>query len=167
MHCQFRSDLADTILIDGLAAVTDPSMDLRASRWRQETVRHLEIQDVAELVTWRDGAVGQFDEPARREKLIPSHQRFTAFLDPFGRFIESRGNGDRRALHADDTRSLEDPSLVRTETLDLLLNQLSEAIRDPRLDFSEAAAQLPLARIHHDDALVNQILDEVHHEQWV
>ena len=95
MHREFRGDFADAVPIDRFAPLTDSTMDLRAPHRRQQSVRHLQVQNVAELVARRHRAVGQLDEPPGREKLIPSDERFAAFLDPLGGFVESGSDRHR------------------------------------------------------------------------
>ena len=167
VHRQLRGDLADVIAVDGFAAVTDAAMDLRTPHCREEAVRHLEVQHVAEFVTRSHGAVGQLDQPSRREKLVPGDQRFAALFHPRGRLVEPRADRDRRALHADDGGAFEHAPLVRTQALDLLFDQLPDAVRDPRFDVREAAVQLPLGVAEHDDPFGGEIFSEVDHEERI
>src|SRR5829696_1591944 len=104
MHRELGGDLGRTIPIDRFSAISDSAMSLDAAHWRQQPVWHVAIQDVTEGVTWRDGAIGQFDEARWQEELVSPHQRFTSLLHPPCLFLETRSNRDRRALHADDAR---------------------------------------------------------------
>ena len=82
VHRQLRGDLTDAISVDRFSALADPPMDLGTAHRRQQPVRHFEIEHVTELVSRGDRAVWQFDDPRRRQKLMPSDQRFTLVFDP-------------------------------------------------------------------------------------
>src|SRR5829696_9364051 len=92
VHGELGGDLGRTIPKDRFTAISDSAMSLGAAHRRQQLVWHVAIEDVTEGVTWRDGAIGQFDESRREEKLVSPHQRFTSVFHPPGRFLETRSN---------------------------------------------------------------------------
>src|SRR5215218_874456 len=92
MHRELGGDLGGTIPVDRFSAISDSAMSLGAAHWRQQLVWHVAVEDVTEGVTWRDGAIRQFDESRWQEKLVSPHQRFTSLFHPPGRFLETRSN---------------------------------------------------------------------------
>jgi hypothetical protein len=106
VHGEFRRDFTDAIAINHLAAVANATMNLRPTHRWQQVVRHVAVKHVAERVARGNRAVRQFDQSGGRQELISPYQRFATFLHPRRLRIESRGDRDRRALHADDARAL-------------------------------------------------------------
>ncbi len=80
---------------------------------------------------------------------------------------EAGGDGRRRALHADDACSFEHRALLGAESLDLLFDQLPDIVGNSGFDRAKAIRESPLSIVLHDRAFVDQILDEIHHEQRV
>ena len=122
---------------------------------------------MTERVTWRDGAIWQFDESRRQEELVPPHQRFTSLFHPPSRFVETRSNRHRRALHPDDARAFQNAPLVGVQPLDLSLDQLAHVFGNHTFNAGGVLLQRPGSIGLDDDRLVNEVFDEVHHEQWV
>ena len=122
---------------------------------------------MVELVPRRNRSIGQLDEARGREKPVPPHQGFALFLDPFRGTFQRGANRDRRALHADNGRAFKGGSLVGAEPLDLFFNQLPDVVRHSRLDGGNGAPQLPRSVDTRDHAFVDQIVDQIHHEERV
>ena len=96
----------------------------------QEAVRHLQIEDVAELVARRHRAVGQLDEPRGREKPVPPHQRFAVLLDPFGGARPVRRRSRPMSTPCRPRSRLRERALVRAEPLDLLVRSAAGRCRE-------------------------------------
>ena len=88
-------------------------------------------------------------------------------IDPRGGFFESRADRDRRTLHADDAGAFEHAPFVGAQTIDLSLDELPDVFRNAGLDVGERPSSSHSCPTLDDDALGEQVLDKIHHEQRI
>src|SRR6187399_2996292 len=82
VHGQLRRNVSDPGPVDRLAAVADTPVNLCPPHGWQQAIRHLEIENVAELVARRDCSIRQLDQARGSQELMSAHQRLAALLYP-------------------------------------------------------------------------------------
>ena len=99
------------------------------------------------------------------DELMPPAQLFAARLDLRDGLVQRRGDRDGVKLRAGDARGLQDAPIARVETIDLRLDQLTDGVGYANLHGVERRRQTPPVVARLDEALGDQVLDRVHHEE--
>ena len=101
------------------------------------------------------------------DELVTPAQLLAARLDRSRVLFQRGGHGDDRKLVAGDTGGFERALLPLVETIELSFDQLSNRLGHADFHAIDRHRQSPAAVLRLDEALGDQVLDRVHHEERI